>query len=141
MAEQKPEGLRIGQRVRLLRGSRAKLLWDRASYSAQVDAGAEGVVCGPELLDRDDHLTTDAIQELRGYPGTPAYEVAFLVTRRGLWTDRLEEAWAYVTADDLTVVKARGRRVHPHGAEVESRLRTIAADAVRPLPPVKVRDA
>jgi hypothetical protein len=134
--------IRIGQRVHLLRGSRAKLLWDRAGYSAHVAADAEGVVTGYELLDRDGYLTTDAIQELRGYPGTPAYEVAFLVTRPGLFSDSpdsLAEAWAYVTADDLAIVDVRGRRSHPHGEDVESRLRTIAAEAVRPLPPIKVR--
>jgi hypothetical protein len=119
----------IGQRVRLLRDSRAKLLWDRTSYSALVAAGAEGVVTGYELLDRDGYLTTDAIQELRGYPGTPAYEVASIVTRPGHLADTQEEAWAYVTADDLAAVDVRGWHVHPHDAEVERRLRAIEREA------------
>lgn len=137
--ESEAGGLRFGQRVQLLRDNRAKLVWDRASYSAHVGAGAEGVICGPELLDRDGHLTTEAIQEIRRYPGTPAYEVAFLVTRPGCFSDSLEEAWAYVTAADLAIVDVRDRRTHPHGEEVERRLRTIAAEAVRPLPPIKAR--
>ena len=65
-----------------------------------------------------------------------------MVTRPGLFSDspdNLAEAWAYVTADVLAVMDVRGRRAHPHGDDVERRLRTIAAEAVRPLPLLKVR--
>lgn len=134
--DRQDDPIRIGQRVRLLRDSRAKLLWDRASYSAQAGAGAEGVVVAYELLDRDGYLTTEAIQEIRGYPGTPAYEVTVLVPGRGVRSDPLEEAWVYVPAEALTLVNADRARTSPKDS-IEDRLRSIAEEALRPVPPVR----
>jgi hypothetical protein len=122
--------LTLGQRVRLRSPQRGKLLWDRASYSASVAAGTEGIVTGDELLDRDGFLTTEAIQELRGYPGRPAYEVMFIVEVPGHFSPSLEDVWVYVEAAALDLVNEPGTRSVNRDDEVERRLREARRETV-----------